>query len=293
MLKPPKPQIVRQVRQQTVIRQSGESRLPKGDRVTAILGFTCSDGILLFADTEGSYEVTKAECDKLRRVKTQFGTIMVGTAGTLIDADYAIHRLQHLQVDTSSITICGAIEGLATSIYSDVGPLEIDMLLAVKSWSADRAEMFRWCGNLVYPIHSHACSGTGAIHLDPQLRFIDFSGSSDEMLLYGVKLMLEAKRLVQGVGGKTEAVLLCHTPRTYKWYGEHTISEIEKLVLDMERYGNRTIIPFIAGVATTPEMIDASKVAAIDKLCDFRSQYQRLLGKADVKSLDPGTQANQ
>jgi hypothetical protein len=260
--------------------------------VTAILGFNCSDGILLFADTEGSYEVTKAECDKLKYLKPQFGQIMVATAGTIVDADYAIHRLKRLTVDTTSKDVGVAIEELAQTIYSEVGPLEIDMLLAVRPWNASKTSMYRWCGNLVYPIESHACCGSGAIHLDPQLRFIEFTGSADEMLLYGVKLMLEAKRLVQGVGGKTEAILLFHDKGAYKWYASHTISEIEKLMLAMEHYNNRTVISFV-GVSSTPELIEKAKLDAMKKLDEFRTEYQQLLGKAEIKPLDSQTSEGQ
>jgi hypothetical protein len=292
MVKSPKPHtIIRQVHN-TVVRHDFGPRLPKGERVTAILGFQCSDGVLLFADTEASYEVTKTECDKLRRIPIyNSATVLIGTAGTVVDADYASYRLSHLQISTpmSWENVESSLGTLAKDIYSECGPLEIDMLLAVRPWSLQKARMYRWCGNFVYPVESHTCCGSGAIHLDPQLRFLDFSGSSDQMLLYGIKLMLETKRLLQGVGGNTEAILLSHDRNTYKWYGSDTVREMENLVLEMERYTNRTIIPFIAGDAQSPEQITEASRAANEKLLEFRGRYGNLLGKVDLKPSGPQT----
>jgi hypothetical protein len=113
------------------------------------------------------------------------------------------------------------------------------------------------------------------------------------MLLYGIKLMLETKRLVQGVGGNTEAALLSHDRNTYKWYGSNTVREMEELVLEMEHYTNRTIIPFIAGDAQSSEQIIEASKAASEKLSAFRGKYRNLLGKADFKPSDPQTSAGQ
>lgn len=94
--------------------------------MTAILGFQCSDGILLFADTEATYEVTKTECDKLRRIPIHnSATVLIGTSGTVVDADYASYKLSHLQISVpmSWENVESSLDNLAKEIYSERGPL--------------------------------------------------------------------------------------------------------------------------------------------------------------------------
>jgi len=223
--------------------------------VTAILGFNCTDGVLLFADTEMSFSDsgTKSEGDKLRVLRPPHGTIITGSAGTVDDIEYANFRLAEELLQkppTSGAGIQSQLEKLTAKIANKHGRwLDIDMLIGIRPHTTKQTLLFKWTGDLVYPLREEfrACAGSGVIQLDPLLRRIDFTGNAEAMLWYGTKLMLEAKRMVQGVGGKTEALLLRHADSGYTQYPTEMMDRIEYLVIEMERVGNERLIPFIAG----------------------------------------------
>jgi len=248
--------------------------------VTAILGFTCTDGILIFGDSEGSYAVTKAECDKVRRVKTGFGMVVAGISGTIDDGDYALHRLSRHDLKAGKWEeVEESLDGLAHTIYAEVGSLDLDMLLAVRPPHLnDGARMFRWLGSYVYPIKQHACAGSGAMHLDPQLRMLDFTGPSDDMFLFGVKLILDAKRFVQGVGGDTDAILLSNEAKVSKQWGAGTVREMESLVYDIEMFFHRGILGLIAGNFKPEEAKNNWQLTA-DALDRYRERCRQILGR--------------
>jgi hypothetical protein len=50
--------------------------------MTAVVGFTCFDGVLLMADTEETTSTfTKSDCDKLYRFNSPSGTVLTGGTG--------------------------------------------------------------------------------------------------------------------------------------------------------------------------------------------------------------------
>jgi 20S proteasome alpha/beta subunit len=255
-------------------------------RMTAILGFTCTDGILLLADTEASFihSGTKSECDKLQYRKANNGMMLCGAAGSGRDIDYATFQLESRMLQrtpTSGNELYVQIEELTRSIATSLNRyLDIDMLLAVRPYAFNNVSLYRWSSDLIYPITGHACSGSGMIQLEPLLRHVDFTGPSDTMLLYAVRLMLDAKRLVQGVGGKTEAAVLYHKEAGYRWFGSDLTQEIEHLVLDMERHNNLALMPCIAGESSDAAHIDQSLAAIGEDVKRFRTRYQELVRRS-------------
>lgn len=69
--------------------------------MTAVIGLSFLDGILMMADTEESTSVyTKSECDKLYRFLFPAGTVVTGGAGEsfLIDcANQELNASRHVQ----------------------------------------------------------------------------------------------------------------------------------------------------------------------------------------------------
>lgn len=254
--------------------------------MTAILGFTCTDGILLLADTEASFmhSGTKSECDKLQYRQANNGMILFGGSGSGTDIDYATFQLENKilqRTPTCANEVYLQVDELKKEIAISINRyLDMDMLLAVRPYAMKHASLFRWSSELVYPINGHACSGSGVIQLEPLLRHVDFNGPSDTMLLYAVRLMLEAKRLVQGVGGKTEAAVLYHKEAGYRWFGSDLTQEIEQLVLDVERHNNRKLMPVISGEANDAAQVDQSLAAIVGDIRSFRTRYQELVRRS-------------
>ena len=69
--------------------------------MTAILGFSCGDGVLMMADTEETTSsFTKSEADKLSRFLSQWGPVITGGAGDSHFIDCAEQELaQFLAVE--------------------------------------------------------------------------------------------------------------------------------------------------------------------------------------------------
>jgi hypothetical protein len=78
--------------------------------MTAILGFSCLDRVLMMSDTEETTsEGTKSDCDKLYRFNAPFGTVLTGGAGNahLIDcANQELHKyFGHGMPGTSDVAV--------------------------------------------------------------------------------------------------------------------------------------------------------------------------------------------
>jgi hypothetical protein len=260
------------------------ARRKESEPMTAILGLACTDGVLLLADTEASFTSgTKSECEKLQYLSVPHGSILCAASGDLRDAEYASVRLQR-EVLQSPMTCWNAIHNNLETLPLDISArhgryLNVDMLIAIHPFGINSTRMFRWVSDLIYPVNAdtHACAGSGMIQLDPLLRHLDFNGPSDVMLLYGIRLMLDAKRIVQGVGGKTEAAVLYHRSPSHRWFGTILTDKIEALVLEMEQHMNRVSMPFVAGQAESLEQIDTAFTALTSGFKDFRQRYQEII----------------
>jgi hypothetical protein len=62
--------------------------------MTAIIGFTCHDSVLMMADTEESTTQGKSSCDKLYHFPSPTGYVLTGGAGDAHLIDYANQALQ-------------------------------------------------------------------------------------------------------------------------------------------------------------------------------------------------------
>src|ERR1700730_1456743 len=151
-------------------------RLPERKRVTAIIGFNCTDGILLLADTEEVIGDVKSQCEKLADVLLPNGVAIMGGAGNSHSIEYAVFRarqrlMQHPCGDWAKIH--NQLNDFAKSIVMEtITPYKgfdwhvvptIEMLIALYSMSG-RIGLFQWENNVVRQITGPSASiGAGVV----------------------------------------------------------------------------------------------------------------------------------
>lgn len=234
-------------------------RLAERNRMTAILGMNCNDGILMLADTEETLlgGAAKSECDKLFRFIFPIGkkpivgggTVITGGAGDshLIEsANQELKKIFRTAIDPDT-EVLDVLNSFATNFfkemmepYRDAGAgvyiPEFDMLIAVNI-PPQPTRLFCWKKARVLEEFHHASLGTGVTQIHPMLRDVQFYGSCEGMLFHGIRMMYYAKRAVAGVGGKTEAIALQRNGAT-QYFGTTATQEIEDLVVNLEQFCN-------------------------------------------------------
>jgi hypothetical protein len=259
--------------------------------VTAILGFNCIDGVLMLADTEETTSVdTKSECEKLRHLTLPYGQVLLGGAGDSHFIEYAMRQfcLSFLQRARTWEQIEEDLNEFATRIVNEtVGqyrgfPIEatpggIEMLVAVHSNGETR--LFNWLRTVVVPIrnHTHASIGVGTIQTHPMLEDTRFSVPAKTMLLYGVHIMRQTKRIVRGCGGKTEGIAL-HSNGTRTHFFTEVTSQTESLIVKVNVLVNQGAW-FLIG-ETLADDSDFNKAVAVIpiQIKELREEYRRIVG---------------
>ncbi len=77
------------------------------------------------------------------------------------------------------------------------------------------------------------------------------------MLLHGVRIMLQAKRLVGGVGGNTVAKSLYKNGVT-RFFGSRAARDIEDLILEIEQFNVRGLLSYVSFPKGDEEMEEAA-----------------------------------
>lgn len=272
--------------------------------MTAIIGFTCLDGVLLMADTEETTSAyTKSDCDKLYRFVFPIGTVLTGGAGDahLIDcANQELHQrfaagilpkasdepLDGEQIRQSLNTFAKQFFADTVGQYANAGmdPLpSIEMLITV-NYSKKQTLLFRWVHNRVLWIapSRHDCIGSGAIQLHPMLRDFQFVPTKETALFCGIRMMHHAKRIVQGVGGKTEAIALLHNGTTLH-FGTDNTERIEDLVSNFEEFLGKFVYTSVSNISTEFPEIEGN---VANNFADFQVAFKQYRDK--YKELMPG-----
>lgn len=268
--------------------------------MTAIAGFTCDDGVLMLSDTEESTsEFTKSSCDKLYRFNFTDGTVLTGGAGAGHLIDYANQELQMFfatgKANTSNTKLDGEVIRLslnkfaqdffqkttATYVAAGMSPnYSLEMLIAV-NLKKKRTFLFRWALNCVLWIapERHDCIGSGSMQISPMLSDFQFVPTTETALFCGMRMMLHAKQIVNGVGGKTHAVALFHSGSTV-YFGTENTEKIEALVSNFEQYLGKFVYTSVSNVSTKYANIDKNVkegFAAVPKiLWQYRKAYKKL-----------------
>jgi hypothetical protein len=269
--------------------------------MTAIIGFTCHDSVLMMADTEESTtEATKSSCDKLYRFTSPTGTVITGGAGDAQLIDCANQALQHYFATglpgTPDVPVTGQLilDGLnifaqkffseTTEQYETAGldPLpEFELLIAVNNLKKGTL-LFKLLRNKVLWIEppNHRCIGSGEWTVHPMLRDFQFVPTKETALFCGIRMMYHAKRIIQGVGGKTEAVALMNDGSTL-YYGTANRALIEDLVANFEEYLGKFVYTSVSNVSKEFAEIDDNCEKAFENvpqvLKQYRDKYKELL----------------
>lgn len=238
-------------------------RLPARKRVTAIVGFSYLDGVLMMADTEETTSAsTKSVCDKLFRFTFLVGTVITGGAGDSSLIEYANQELRNFfqrgggQDPDRKVTpkeLLDALNGFARKFFretlapyrgfdSDLVP-RFEMLIALNYEKS--SYLFHWVDNRIVYIPHAMSIGTGMIQLHPMLSDFNFQATKETMLFTGLRMMFHAKRTVQGVGGRTEAIALENAGASY-YIGTDTTQQVETLVIDFEQFLDKFVYTMVS-----------------------------------------------
>jgi hypothetical protein len=265
--------------------------------MTAILGLSYLDGILMMADTEESLGGdAKSECDKLYRFIFPSGTVITGGAGDshLIDcANQDLHQFFAHKVKVTPQEILETLNGFALKFQEEaISPLKgfqyepgLEMLIAVNC-NKQSTLLFKWKQSRVIWIAppQHTSIGAGVVQIHPMLRDVQFAASKECMLFHGLRMMYHAKRAVAGVGGKTEAVALQNDGATH-YFGTIATQKIEELIINYDHFITGVLDGNVSTIAVTDTRIEPEMEANVEKffadlprlLKDYRQAYKDIL----------------
>jgi hypothetical protein len=270
--------------------------------MTAILGFNYLDGVLMMADTEETTSfATKSDTDKLYRFIFPIGTVITGGAGDahLIEcANQELHTFfaqggcQNPDTVSTPQDILDGLNQFAQKFFQETTAQYagfnldsvpgFDMLIAVNY--NKRSLLFRWTHNRVRWIlpERHASIGSGATQIHPMLRDFEVAATKESTLFTGLRMMYHAKRTVQGVGGRTEAVALQHDGKTH-YFGTDNTEKVESLVVNFEQFINKFLYLMISnispGVAELEENFERGLTDIPAILRTYREQYREILAE--------------
>lgn len=261
--------------------------------MTAILGLNYLDGVLMMADTEETTSAaTKSECDKLYRFTFPIGTVITGGAGDSHLIDYANQQLQHYfstggpQTADKKATPEEIWKGLRTfsqdffketiapykGLAAELVP-SFEMLIAINY--EKQSYLFHWAENRVtfIPRSQHASIGSGLIQLHPMLRDVQFAATKETMLFLGVRMMFHAKRIVQGVGAKTEAIALQNDGVT-TYFGLDVTKRVEDLVVNFEQFITKFVYLPVSNVSYSVKELDRNVAESFKEIPTLLHQYR-------------------
>lgn len=268
--------------------------------MTAIVGFNCLNGVMMMADTEETTSnFTKSTCDKLYRFIFPLGAVITGGAGSghLIDcANQELHQTFAKGIpkpDNQPLDgeiVRNALNDFAANFYAKTTAQDLtaslEMLIAVNI-SKKETLLFRWLGNRVLYINPnrHDVIGSGAVQIHPMLQEFKLTPTADVALFCGIRMMSHAKRIIQGVGGKTEAVMLLHDGASM-YYGTGNTEKIEKLVENFDEFLMQFVYTSVSHMGRDyPEETERNIAAGFADmprlLKTYRDAYREILENPD------------
>jgi len=275
--------------------------------MTAILGFNYLGGVLMMADTEETTSFsTKSDTDKLYRFVFPIGTVITGGAGDahLIEcANQELHTFfagggcQNPDTISTPQDILDGLNQFAQKFFQETTAQYVgfslesvpsfEMLIAVNY--NKRSLLFRWTHNRVLwiPSERHVSIGSGSMQLHPMLRDFEVSATKESTLFTGLRMMHHAKRTVQGVGGRTEAIALQNDGKTH-YFGTENTEKVEALVVNFEKFINQFLYLMVSnispGAAPLEENIEKGLSDIPGVLRMYRDQYREILAGQIVPS---------
>ena len=268
--------------------------------MTAILGFTYLDGVLMMADTEETTSAaTKSECEKLFRCTFPIGTILTGGAGDSHLIEYANQELHKFFIRGGGQTadrkstpdeLLEALNEFARKFFSDtIKPYRglaaelvptFEMLIALNY--NKHSYLFHWVDNRIVWVRQHVSIGTGMIQLHPMLRDFQFSATKESTLFMGLRMMFHAKRIVQAVGGKSEAIALENNGATH-YFGLDATQKVENLVTNFEQFLNKFVYTLVSNISTDVPELEQNVSQNLQEipglLRQYREQYRTIMSQ--------------
>jgi hypothetical protein len=269
--------------------------------MTAIIGFTCFDSVLMMADTEESTSGGKSSCDKLYHFPSPSGYVLTGGAGDahLIDcANQELHKFMTKGMPgtpkDAPVTPELVLDGLnifaqkffkeTTKTYKRVGITDapdLDLLVAVNILKK-RTYLFKLSLNKVLWVTppNHKVIGCGDLIIHPMLWDFQFIPQKESALFCGIRMMYHAKNIVEGVSGFTDAVALLDDG-SMLFYGTDNTSVIESFVVNFEQYVDKFIYTSVSNVSKEFPEIDENAEKHFQEvpsiLKGYRDKYKQLL----------------
>lgn len=269
--------------------------------MTAIIGFTCLDSVLMMADTEESTTGGKSSCDKLYHFPSPTGYVLTGGAGHAHLIDCANQALQKFFTAGMPGTPPNApatpdlvLEGLnifAQKFFSETveqykaagldPDLDFELLIAVNIFKHG-TNLFRLYLNKVLMIAppNHTVIGCGDLVIHPMLYEFQLTPQKDTALFCGIRMMYIAKNTIPGVSGKTDAVALLNNGDML-FYGTLNTARIESLVANFDDYLGKFVYTSVSNVSKEfPEIDENCEKGFQDVpgiLKDCRDKYKGIL----------------
>jgi hypothetical protein len=202
---------------------------------------------------------------------------LTGTPDVDVTPDLILHGLNlFAQKLFSETTVSYAAAGM--------NPLpEFQLLIAINILKK-HTYLFKLYRNTVLWIAPprHECIGSGVVQVHPMLRDFQFSPTKETALFCGIRMMHHAKRIIQGVGGKTEALALMNDGVTVH-FGTANTALIEDLAANFEEFLGRIVYTSVSNVSREISETDANCEKAFadvpDVLKQYRDRYRELLEK--------------
>jgi hypothetical protein len=111
------------------------------------------------------------------------------------------------------------------------------------------------------------------IQLHPMLRDFQFSATKETTLFMGFRMMFHAKKTVQAVGGKTEALALQNDGATH-YFGLDTTQRVERLVINFEQFLNKFVYTLVSNISTDVPELEGNVSANLDGIPELLRQYR-------------------
>jgi len=107
------------------------------------------------------------------------------------------------------------------------------------------------------------------------LRDIDFEASEESTFFLGVRMMFYAKRIVQGVGGKTIAISLLHDGRSH-YFGLDAAKKTEDMVINFEQFLGKFVYTSLSNVSSSVKDLDKNVNDLFSQLPSRLHEYREL-----------------
>jgi 20S proteasome alpha/beta subunit len=205
--------------------------------MTVGIGFVCSDGIVMCADSEESIgciaKTSTGKIETLTQDGLSVGVIGSGDAGLGTMARQRLIRALAKTINPSMEEVEKVIEGFNRHFFKNYllpypaserpsVSLIVGVWIPREHWRLFRIESFSVCEN-----QACECIGVGSYFTNVAHDLYRPDFDVDKMAKVAIFFMQKAKRGIQGCGGNTHVVLIKNSERTVSWLKQQDVLRIE------------------------------------------------------------------